>query len=128
MKTTFIYGLIDPRTKQVKYIGKSNNPEKRLIEHMCESKSKDGCGTKKENWINKLCKLNLNPVLKIIDEVKIEEYEYWEEFYIKEYKYDGIELLNYDEKGVGAISNIELLTEKAKQKKLKKSLSILFIR
>jgi hypothetical protein len=34
MKTTFIYALIDPRTKQPKYIGKANKPEKRLYEHL----------------------------------------------------------------------------------------------
>lgn len=117
---TFIYGLIDPRTKQIKYIGKSGNPQKRLKEHICESKNKKGCGTKKENWINKLCKLDLSPVLKIISEVKIEEYEYWEEYYIKEYKNNGVKLLNYDDKGIGTISDMKILTKKIKDKKSKK--------
>lgn len=120
MKTTFIYGLVDPRTKEIKYVGKSNKPNKRLREHISESKIKNGCGTKKENWIYKLYKLNLEPYIEILDEVKIEEYEYWEEFYIKNFKTNGIELLNYDDKGIGAASNIKLLIKKSKEKTQKK--------
>lgn len=30
----FIYGLIDPTTNQLRYIGRTNNPEKRLKDHI----------------------------------------------------------------------------------------------
>lgn len=116
METTFIYGLVDPRTEEIKYIGKSNKPSKRLREHISESKNKNGCGTKKENWIYKLYKLNLEPHIKILDEVKLEEYEYWEEFYIKKHT----NLLNYDEKGIGAIFDMKKLTKKSKKVTSKK--------
>lgn len=119
-ETTFIYGLIDPRTNQIKYIGKSDNPKKRLKEHISESRKKNKFGTKKENWINKLFSLNLKPKLKIINKVKFEEYNYWEEFYIKEYKNKGAKLLNYDEKGLGSISRMKELTKKSADKISKK--------
>ena len=61
---TFIYALCDPDTAMVRYVGKSDNPEKRLRGHFYE-KSK----THKTNWINTLKKQNKKPVLKIIEEV-----------------------------------------------------------
>lgn len=38
METTFIYSLKDPRTNEIKYVGKSNNPKNRLNRHIRESK------------------------------------------------------------------------------------------
>lgn len=31
--TTFIYGLLDPRTKELRYIGKADDPNTRLAKH-----------------------------------------------------------------------------------------------
>ena len=47
---TFIYALIDPRNNFKIYIGKSNNPSKRLKEHLSRTRTK----TKKNDWLNKL--------------------------------------------------------------------------
>jgi hypothetical protein len=30
----YIYGLVDPRTDKIRYVGKSNNPERRLYAHI----------------------------------------------------------------------------------------------
>lgn len=37
-KFTFIYGLIDPRNKELRYIGKSDTPQFRLAKHIREAK------------------------------------------------------------------------------------------
>jgi len=72
MKTTYIYELIDPKSNKPRYIGKSNNPQKRLESHLKEKKN-----TYKNNWIKKLKKENLIPVLNIIDEVSIDTWVFW---------------------------------------------------
>ena len=33
---TYIYALIDPRNGRVRYVGKSNNPHRRLLAHMLD--------------------------------------------------------------------------------------------
>lgn len=37
---TFIYTLEDPRTKEIRYIGKSDNIEKRIKSHITRSKKR----------------------------------------------------------------------------------------
>lgn len=34
MKKTYIYGLKDPRDNQIYYVGKSNDPQRRLEQHL----------------------------------------------------------------------------------------------
>lgn len=34
MKKTYIYGLKDPRDNQIYYVGKSDNPQRRLEQHL----------------------------------------------------------------------------------------------
>jgi predicted GIY-YIG superfamily endonuclease len=105
MKKVLIYGLSDPRNNETKYIGKTNNPKKRFSEHISEAKRGK---TKKDNWIKKLIKLNLKPELFIIDEVLDSQIEYWEEYYIKYYKYQlKCELVNWDDCGVGTKDKIK---------------------
>lgn len=117
MDIVFIYCLIDPRNRNICYVGKSNKPYRRLLEHIYSSKNKK---TKKERWINKLLSLGLKPELKIIHEATLMDFEYWENFYIKKFKSEGYNLSNYDEYGVGANSNIKLLKLKSIKKTSKK--------
>ena len=53
----YIYALLDPETKYTKYIGKTSDPSKRLVEHIKTSKNAI-IGTKKEKWIKSLLKKN----------------------------------------------------------------------
>ena len=92
MKTTFIYALCCPLSGEIRYIGKSNNPKGRFTKHKSKN-SKDNNLDKKE-WIKNLLSNNLLPVLKILEEVSIEEWKNKEKFYIKEYKNNGCNLLN----------------------------------
>lgn len=73
MKTTFIYGLTDPRTGVVRYVGKANDPQLRLTQHL-----KEEGRTHKFYWIRHLAKLNLEPGLVILEEVGGEK-EAWGE-------------------------------------------------
>jgi hypothetical protein len=98
MSNTFIYALIDPNTGNIRYIGKSNNPVKRLSDHISGCKNSL---THKNNWINSLLKENKKPSLKIIDEVPINEWQMWEIFYIEKYRKEGFELTNLSDGGSG---------------------------
>ena len=63
MKTTFIYALCDPRTFEVRYIGKSDNPYKRYCEHII-----DKTCSYKARWINNLLQEGFNPILQILEQ------------------------------------------------------------
>lgn len=88
--TTQIYTLTDPNTNEVRYVGKSNNPTKRFYKHYkyCEHK------THKNNWINKLISEGKKPILEIIDVVPINEWVFWEMFWIEQMKVWGFNLVN----------------------------------
>lgn len=99
MKTTYIYALIDPRDDQIRYIGKSNKPNSRFSRH-CQSQV--DVNTHKRNWINNLMSSGLLPELLIIDEVSIDEWIFWERFYISLFKTYGFNLVNCSSGGEGA--------------------------
>ena len=95
---TFIYTLIDPFTNEIRYVGKSNNPKKRLYDHLSLCYTTH---THKNNWIKSLLEKNTKPILDIIDEVSIDEWEFWEKYWIKKFKDDGENLTNYSKGGNG---------------------------
>jgi len=98
METTFIYVLKDPTTNEIRYVGKSNNPKKRLYRH-CD-RNKD-IGTHKRNWINKILDKNLKPILEIIKEVPKFDWQKQEKFYIEYYSSIGCDLVNWGDGGEG---------------------------
>jgi len=98
MKNVYIYALIDPRNNHVRYIGKANNPEDRYKNHYNSTRDKN---THKRNWINNVRKDGLRPELLILDEVSIDNWQYWECFYISLYKTYGFNLVNYTNGGDG---------------------------
>lgn len=61
--TGYIYALIDPNTNCVRYIGKTVNIKDRFSKHKSTAKY---CRTHKENWINSLQKIGLQPKIKIL--------------------------------------------------------------
>jgi group I intron endonuclease len=88
--TTKIYVLIDPNNNQVRYVGKSNNPTKRYYKHCKFTNVK----THKNNWINKLLTEGKKPILCVIDEVSINEWVFWEMYWISQMKAWGFNLTN----------------------------------
>lgn len=117
---TFIYLLRDPRPGKFKgYIGKSNNPKWRFkYGHLCEAKMKGG--TLKKDWLRKLDKLELQPILEVIDEVPINEWQFWEVWYIELFKTWNYELVNSDKGGLGSermsLETRQKISSKAKER------------
>lgn len=91
----YIYVLLDPRTNEIRYLGKTNDTKERLYGHLYE-KGKLG---HKFKWIQQLKKLGLKPIIEILDTVPKEEEEFWERHYISLLKSWGIRLTNFTDGG-----------------------------
>lgn len=101
MQTTFIYGLVDPRTQAIRYIGKADQPRTRLVQHIHDSKRRrNHCAT----WVRSLQSNGLRPTLQIVDEVAMAEWKAVEAAYIQFYREEGCDLTNLTQGGDGALS------------------------
>lgn len=95
-RPTFIYVLKDPRTGEVRYVGKTNQSlAMRLSKHL-SSKDK----SYRTSWIQSLLKEGVKPTIALIQEVPCyENYEIWEVFWIKLYRDLGCKLVNTHDGG-----------------------------
>lgn len=85
-KICYIYILIDPTTRKIRYVGQSIYIWTRLSQHISEAKHKN-LQDHKNRWIRKLLKENSRPVIKIIDICEDgEESDHLESLYIKFYR------------------------------------------
>lgn len=95
----YIYGLVDPETTAIRYIGKSIHPEERLRNHINE---KYPCH--RRNWIDSLKKKGLEPGLICLVELRGEsanDWQAWEKMYIAMARRDGWPLVNETSGGDG---------------------------
>lgn len=97
-KYTNIYILIDPRNNLVRYVGKTNNIKKRYRAHNNITRDKS---THKRNWINELKNIGLKPLMEVIDVVYIDDWPYWESYWINQMKVWGFKLVNSTTGGDG---------------------------
>ena len=93
----YIYSLSDPNTKEIRYIGQTNNINKRLRGHINSSvniKNKQ-YNTHKCSWIRKLLQNGYNPISSIIETVNtLEESNIREIYYIDKFTNEGVKLTN----------------------------------
>lgn len=102
MKTTYIYILSDPITNEIRYVGKTINIERRLNQHVAESvKAKNH----KASWIKSLIKKGVVPKIEIIDEIKDENWEWLEIYWISQFKAWGFDLVNSTTGGGKSVFN-----------------------
>lgn len=94
----YIYTLANPVTKEIRYIGKTNNCYQRYRHHLVDSAN---IKSHKRNWILSLKKQGLKPLMEIIDEVPTNEWKFWEEFWISQMKTWGHKLVNHTHGGEG---------------------------
>jgi hypothetical protein len=94
---TYIYTLEHPETKEIKYIGKTNNPQRRLRHHLAKKKSK--CYV--NSWLDSLKNKGLKPIMTIIDETE-EDWQSLEIYWIAQFKAWGFNLCNHTLGGEGA--------------------------
>jgi group I intron endonuclease len=116
MKETYIYKITD-ELGNTRYIGKSNNPRRRLYQHI-----KDKSNLHKFNWLNSIIKRGHKPIIEIIEKVSIDSWKEREIYWISKFKEDGIDLINMTIGGDGAEGMIH--TEESKQRMRKSKLGI----
>lgn len=120
MKTTFIYCLREPDTGSIRYVGKSDNPKKRLSSHLSEARDKN-CHRKV--WLHSLKSRGLRPVLEIVDEVPVEHWQQLEVAYIEFFKACGFDLTNNAAGGGGVCDPSPEVRERQRMCRLGKKLS-----
>jgi len=108
----FIYFLSDING-EIRYIGKTKQYLKqRLYAHIVECKTNRK--SHKISWIKSLLKNGNKPIINIIDEVPEEEWEFWEQYWISQFKCWGFNLTNLTFGGQGGTGYKH--TNKSKQK------------
>jgi hypothetical protein len=110
MAKVFIYALIDPDTKQVRYIGKTINPKDRPSQHIRDPKR-----TYKRNWLMTVLKRGKKPEFTILEEVDEREWQIAEKRWISLYRPQG-NLTNMTEGGLGGGSGKRNLTEEGRER------------
>ncbi len=101
-KKVSIYGLIDPRNNQLRYVGMSGNPHKRFLYHCGEGAN--GKQTMKARWISGLLNAGLLPRWFVIEESDAEGWKEAEQFWIAYFKSLGSRLLNMTSGGEGTLN------------------------
>jgi hypothetical protein len=99
MKTTNIYTLTDPITNEIRYVGKANRIDERYKAHLNRARKHQ---IHKKNWIESLRKKGLKPIISIVDIVLINDWQFWETYWISQMKTWGFNLINYTNGGDGA--------------------------
>lgn len=97
----YIYALHCPIANTVRYIGKTNNPESRLMSHVSAAKRerKDHYTAR---WIRKLVREGFRPTMEILETLDDSEpWEEYERFYIEHGEYFGWRLTNTNPGGEG---------------------------
>jgi group I intron endonuclease len=91
MGETYIYILSEPTSNQVRYVGKTKDPNRRLKKHISERFIHDSY---KDRWIRKIVENGELPEITVIDTVDDKEWIFWERFYISYFKFIGCNLTN----------------------------------
>jgi hypothetical protein len=97
-----IYVLIDPITGLVRYVGKTSQElNLRLKDHISNYRLK--ATTHKSCWIKGLKSKGFVPIIEEIDLVLEEDWEFWERYWIAQFKTWGFDLTNGTSGGEGGL-------------------------
>ncbi len=103
-KITGIYFLQDPRSNEVRYVGRSMDIENRFLEHAYPSALQRNEKLPLYRWIAKLKRMGMIPiqgVLQAFSSINDEQLNECERYWIKYYRDIGSPLLNLSEGGFG---------------------------
>lgn len=96
-ETTYIYALHDPRDWSMVYVGKTNNPKRRIVDHSQRPRR-----VVLRQLIEELKKSNLSLDISILHKCPYQEWQFWEKFWITTVRNSGAKLLNLMPGGNGA--------------------------
>src|SRR4051794_9920609 len=113
--TCRIYGLCDPRTSELRYVGRTfRSLSHRLNQHIQEARipsKKTHCN----RWVRKLLGGDITPEIFLIEEVAGEEWREAEGFAIAYFRFLGCDLCNQQHGGLGPTSHSEETRRKISQ-------------
>jgi DNA-directed RNA polymerase specialized sigma24 family protein len=95
-----IYALIDPRTDEVRYVGKTVNLQERMWNH-CAPKRLARSKAWKDRWIAQLIAVGLHPRVLVLEEADPDDWEAVEQRWIRYYRESGARLTNVTDGGEG---------------------------
>lgn len=93
----YIYFLRDPISNETRYVGQTDNPKRRLRDHIQSSLNENSntYNTHKSNWIRKLNNDVLNPIMEIVEICEsLEESNIKENYWIVKLTAEGKNLTN----------------------------------
>jgi predicted GIY-YIG superfamily endonuclease len=97
-----IYVLTDPDTQKIRYVGQTNNLQKRLTQHYTPSEFKNN--THKVNWLKSLVKFGKKADYHIVESnISNSEIDAAEIFWIAYFKSIGADLVNGSDGGEGSM-------------------------
>jgi hypothetical protein len=115
-----IYTLRHPLTNEIRYVGKTNSPKRRIIQHLYTARHK----SRKSHcccWIGSLLKNNQKPIMQILNWFNSEEdCNNAEKLIIENFRNIGINLTNLTDGGEGQCGRV--MSEETK-KKIKDTIS-----
>lgn len=88
--TSYIYGLVDPRDNEIKYVGRTIDPDYRLDTHVRMADT----GKLKTMWLLELKAFNLEPQMKILETVPRADEQNAERRWVQYFQKIGKPLLN----------------------------------
>lgn len=98
----FVYTLADPRdAESVRYVGICLNPRRRLASHLSQC---ERGRTRRANWVRKVKRAGLVPVMAIVEEVDGPDWGARERAWIVRLRGQGYDLVNANEGGRGGLN------------------------
>lgn len=101
MKKVKIYTLTDPRNNEIRYIGKTvRSLKNRLCAHISAAITNKE-QNHRSNWIKQLVKVDLLPVIELVEEVNEDFWKETEQYWIAQFKAWNFSLVNMTDGGDG---------------------------
>lgn len=107
-----IYGLFDPRTGKLRYIGKARDAQKRLKQHLRDTMRRD---TPVYRWLRKIAALGLSPLVTVLQRVKAEDWREAEMKLIARARQSGMPILNVADGGDEPYCSSEVRAENGRK-------------
>lgn len=108
-----IYGLVDPRDAELRYVGKTVDIKERLYKHAYRARR--GCKLHLRQWLRVLLAEQLSPVVVVLDEIELAEANAAERRWIAFMRELGCDLTNLTPGGDGQSPGFKM-SEEAKRK------------
>lgn len=112
----FIYGLCDPETSELRYVGKCSNIKRRMYDHLERRQLNQPCH--RANWLKSLCNKGLRPECFIIEQIPHADWQDAERFWIQYYRAIGCRLTNQTDGGAGGVDRLQQRPEVVERRRL----------